>query len=244
MGEDVKKIILTIVLFLGFTGVATGSSLNGDYNGNPIVLVKVNGVNIGSDVPAQVINGTTLLPLRSVAQALGATVDWDQNAYSVDVKMTSQLAVESTKQYTIDADFCVYLEHSSQYISGFSTSLDAYSKGIISDNQIYAEYLKNVNKTNEVSQKAVEVSNKSSIYSWGNINTYLKELYAINDLLVDAYKDDVAYRMALSQGQPSDVSNGLLNSYSGKAKSATDRTMKLIDGIRAEYSSDIDKAIK
>lgn len=43
---------------------------------NPIRLF-VNGVEVQSDVPPQVINGRTMIPARALAEALGARVEWD-----------------------------------------------------------------------------------------------------------------------------------------------------------------------
>ncbi|MED0756896.1 stalk domain-containing protein [Aneurinibacillus thermoaerophilus] len=60
------------------SGVLTGAVL---FSGialaaNPIKLI-VNGQQINSDVPPQVINGRTMIPARPLAEALGATVEWD-----------------------------------------------------------------------------------------------------------------------------------------------------------------------
>lgn len=49
---------------------------------NPIKLV-VNGKEVKSDVPPQVINGRTLVPARPLAEALGAKVEWDDANRSV-----------------------------------------------------------------------------------------------------------------------------------------------------------------
>ncbi len=42
--------------------------------------VSVNGKLVQSDVPPVVENGTTYLPLRAAAEALGATVEWNASA--------------------------------------------------------------------------------------------------------------------------------------------------------------------
>jgi hypothetical protein len=47
------------------------------------IKIFVNGKEIGSDVPPQIVEGRTLVPLRTVAEALGAQVEWDQNTRSV-----------------------------------------------------------------------------------------------------------------------------------------------------------------
>ena len=40
------------------------------------ITVKVNGAVLESDVPAQLVNDRTMLPMRAVFEALGATVTW------------------------------------------------------------------------------------------------------------------------------------------------------------------------
>lgn len=43
----------------------------------------VNGVSISMDVPAEITSGRTMLPFRFIAQALGATVGWDEATQTV-----------------------------------------------------------------------------------------------------------------------------------------------------------------
>ncbi len=58
-------------------------------DGKEIVLqlgnkfATINGANVELDVAAKVINGSTLVPTRFVAESLGAKVDWDGNTRSV-----------------------------------------------------------------------------------------------------------------------------------------------------------------
>ncbi|MCZ8522663.1 MULTISPECIES: GDSL-type esterase/lipase family protein [Paenibacillus] len=84
-----KKVSLMAVGILVFAaGVASGAGMNGDYKGNPIVKVTVNGKEVVSEVPAQIIDGTTMLPLRAISQALGAEqskIQWKPGTYSVDM---------------------------------------------------------------------------------------------------------------------------------------------------------------
>ncbi len=42
-----------------------------------VIRLFVNGKEIKADVPPQIIRGTTMVPLRAVAEALGANVAWD-----------------------------------------------------------------------------------------------------------------------------------------------------------------------
>ncbi|AFH59817.1 GDSL-type esterase/lipase family protein [Paenibacillus caseinilyticus] len=84
-----KKISLIAAGILLFTaGVASGSSINGDYKGNPIVKLTVNGKEVVSEIPAQIIDGTTMLPLRAISEALGAEqskISWKPGTYAVDL---------------------------------------------------------------------------------------------------------------------------------------------------------------
>lgn len=54
----------------------------------PIKLI-VNGKEIQSDVPPQVINGRTMVPVRFIVEAMGAKVEWDEANNAVIV--TSQI---------------------------------------------------------------------------------------------------------------------------------------------------------
>jgi serine protease Do len=83
-----KKIIITAIMFLCFAGVVSASSLNGDYKGNPIVLVKSNGKTLTDEVPAQIIDGKAMVPL-TMLRNLGFDVTWNQNEYSVSVESAS-----------------------------------------------------------------------------------------------------------------------------------------------------------
>lgn len=78
-----KKVALLSSIMMLFAGVAIGSSINGNYNGNPIVKVFVNGNEVKSEVPAMIYEGSTVLPLRAVSESLGLTAQWDPVSYSV-----------------------------------------------------------------------------------------------------------------------------------------------------------------
>jgi hypothetical protein len=85
-----KKIILVAIMFLLFAGVVSASSINGDYKGNPIVKVMSNGKQLQSDeVPAMIYDGHTVVPI-SLLRQIGVSVNWNADAYSVDVKLPQQ----------------------------------------------------------------------------------------------------------------------------------------------------------
>jgi len=74
-----RKLSLLIALFL-LLGATYANSAGGQF-----VKVFVNGKQVQS---GQIIDGSTMLPLRAIAEALGARVDWDQATYSA--KITTQ----------------------------------------------------------------------------------------------------------------------------------------------------------
>lgn len=88
-----KKFVLVAIMFLLFAGVVNASSINGDYKGNPIVNVKVNFKTVNSEVPAMIIDGVTMVPLRAVTESMGGNVFWDEKTYTVNI-ITSNPKVE------------------------------------------------------------------------------------------------------------------------------------------------------
>lgn len=60
---------------------------------NSTVRLFVNGREIHSDVPPQIIDGRTLVPARALAEALGATVGWDAEARAVVITSEAKEAV-------------------------------------------------------------------------------------------------------------------------------------------------------
>lgn len=56
---------------------------------------KVNNVNQTLDVPARIIGGRTMIPLRFVSQNLGTTVNWDPKTYTVTIEVPVNLNNEA-----------------------------------------------------------------------------------------------------------------------------------------------------
>ncbi|WP_258217949.1 DL-endopeptidase inhibitor IseA family protein [Paenibacillus radicis (ex Xue et al. 2023)] len=90
-----SKELITIKLNMKsfVSGIMVGSVLFSgiSYAGPGIVKLMVNGVEIKSEVPAQIIDGSTLVPARALAEALGAKVSWDAAHQLVIVEKQSHL---------------------------------------------------------------------------------------------------------------------------------------------------------
>lgn len=93
---------LAAVLILALTGTVFGA-LNNTYAGHPVAKVLINGTEINDDVPAVVINGRVMVPLRVVSEALGAEVEWDEANYTANITTTEVLAAEQDAQDAQDA---------------------------------------------------------------------------------------------------------------------------------------------
>ncbi len=77
-------VIILLVTFVCFFVSTSSSSSN--------ISMYVDGVRVYSDVPPQIIDDRTMVPIRFIAEALKADVDYDQASSSVLI--TSSVATE------------------------------------------------------------------------------------------------------------------------------------------------------
>lgn len=150
-----KKIILVIVMLVLLATIANAASVNGDFEGNPIIKMKSNGkiLPVG-DVPAILYNGRTMIPIYMLSQ-LGITVTWDQKTNSVDV-------VTDTSNDSVDI------------LKDYSTAMDIYrSLGMFGDraNQI-REMLSIVNQIIDIDNRDIRTAE-----SLKSVHDFLNGLY-------------------------------------------------------------------
>ncbi|WP_438446673.1 stalk domain-containing protein [Gorillibacterium sp. sgz5001074] len=78
--------VLTLVLCLVAGGAAVADSRWGNFEGYSKVRVNVNGSTMSTDgVPAFMVKGSTVLPLRQVADAFHAIVKWDEGSQTANI---------------------------------------------------------------------------------------------------------------------------------------------------------------
>jgi hypothetical protein len=128
-----RKIIISSCIFLLMAGSVTASSLNGTYKGNPIVKVSVNGKEVSGAVPGIVVDGTTLVPLKVVADAFGATTKWNPTTFSVDVSGVSANRVLKLKERSAISRFYAQLMQTSGYLRSNTQALDTMFCSIFYD---------------------------------------------------------------------------------------------------------------
>ena len=104
------------------------------------ISVKLDGKTISFDVPPQIINDRTMVPLRAVFEALGASVDWDSGTRTVvsekdGIKIS--LTIDSSVMYvngnavTLDSPACVIDDRTLVPIRAIS---EAYNANVEWDN--------------------------------------------------------------------------------------------------------------
>lgn len=99
-----KRTAVLLVLMAVLTVVLTGTAYAngwrwGAYKGLQVVKVYVNGSEVSLDVPAVVMDGRTLVPVRFVSEALGARVDWYDAGQEVFVYAEEKTATGNTDRY-------------------------------------------------------------------------------------------------------------------------------------------------
>lgn len=91
----IKKITsLILILSLLFAFSSFTASANND------IKVLLDGKPITFDVPPQIINGRTLVPMRAIFEALGAQVEWDENSKTIGAFKDSTIIIMTINQGT------------------------------------------------------------------------------------------------------------------------------------------------
>ena len=79
-----RSVLLAVLTLFLLSTLAFAATRWGTYSGLPVARVMLNGQVLSFDVPAVILDGRTLVPLRFVSEALGAQVAWDEaNATAV-----------------------------------------------------------------------------------------------------------------------------------------------------------------
>lgn len=102
MSRVAKILVILFICTVAFVAGAYASE-RGAYQGFPIAKVLVNGLEVTCDVPAIVVDGRTLVPLRIVAEALGVEVDWNSSNKTVYINSvgSAEDVVDDEKVYGV-----------------------------------------------------------------------------------------------------------------------------------------------
>ena len=81
--KKIISILISTIVILSSIGVSAAESVTVTLNGNPIEF----------DVPAQIINDRTMVPMRKIFESLGATVDWVEQQQGIIATKDSKIIV-------------------------------------------------------------------------------------------------------------------------------------------------------
>ena len=104
--KSIKKTLCLFLTILMMVSAITPVMASND------IKVEIDGHQIAFDVPPQLINDRTMVPLRAIFEALGATVDWDNDTQTVT----------STKDSTT---ISLTINNPIMYVNGASVTLDS-----------------------------------------------------------------------------------------------------------------------
>lgn len=99
-----RKILLIVVVSFMIMGVVSAASLWGNYKGNQIIRLTVDGVPVKvSDAPAVSMDGRTMIPIYLLQQA-GIQYTWDQKKQTVNISPQIQEVSSEFKISDISRD--------------------------------------------------------------------------------------------------------------------------------------------
>lgn len=81
--KKIISIITAVIVMLSAVGVLAEQIVTVTLNGNPIEF----------DVPAQIIEDRTMVPMRKIFESLGATVDWIEEQQGIVATKDSKIIV-------------------------------------------------------------------------------------------------------------------------------------------------------
>lgn len=82
------------------------------------ISIIVNGSPISSDVPPQIINGYTMVPVRVISEALGASVSWDSSTQTVSLLDNGIHIAMTINGFTLENNSPITLDDPAQIING------------------------------------------------------------------------------------------------------------------------------
>ena len=114
-----KKVFLSIVFVVTII-ISMSVSV---YASEQEVKVNVDGITVLFDVPPQIINGRTMVPIRAIFEALGANVEWDNSTSTANASI---------------GDYNVSLTLNQDYIVADSEKIQMDTQAIMINNRILA----------------------------------------------------------------------------------------------------------
>ena len=144
------------------------------------------------DVPAQIVEGRTLVPVRFIAESLGAKVDWDGDTSTVIITVaeaTADTPVENVDLYAAAAeyytqlhDFALGMQREINSAAGFD-----YDPAIIRESMDHFSALRGTFEAFEQASAFSRLSGNAQFADFvSNVNALKTHIYAANSLAGEA----------------------------------------------------------
>lgn len=206
--------------------------------------LEVNGAKIPIDVPAQVVNGTMMLPLRAVGEATGLEVNWDSENKTVslvsNIDNTEATTEETTEKTT---------EEETEAVTKKAEKNDAKKSSNVADDEL--EVLRSAARC-YVTFCSVEAMLGSLSYA-ENYNAYkisgsLEYSYSINeliDIVDDAINECNRYKKVALNIKTGDIDKNVVKKFVALIDSCIDDYEFLRDSFATTKYDDLsDKQYK
>jgi hypothetical protein len=163
-----KRFISGIVVgvFLTATTLVFASS--------PVKLL-VNGQEVYSDVPPQIIDGRTMIPARPLAEALGAAVTWNEAAQTVNVFKSSQ---QFSEPQPINYTGQIEIIGSSEFKADIAKALDILKNKAPDDYRLVSGFIYVIDTGDQEGLAIAEVDPFGSAHFNQNKYSYYKKIFS------------------------------------------------------------------
>ncbi|WP_187274146.1 stalk domain-containing protein [Paenibacillus sp. N3.4] len=109
---------------------------------NPSMPVTLDGNKLDLDKPVAIIDGNSYLPLKSIGQALGKEVNWNEQTNSIELKSTTTSTISNKKKNAIDEKiYYKYMDVYSKYPVTFQKHNSDSSAVIIVNEKEYQVHI-------------------------------------------------------------------------------------------------------
>lgn len=157
----------------------------------------LNGSRVAIDVPAQIMNGSTMLPLRAIADATGSQVYWDAETKTVTILEDKEATAPEGKVTNMTLEEAAYIKAYSEVFETYnpialnfvSFTTELSQKGVSSKSEL-AELKAQALVLNQASVKAKStVASLSTPARFNDLSkkttNYIQSLEDLTNLLVD-----------------------------------------------------------
>lgn len=219
------------------------------------VLYK-NGVPITLDVPAQLIKGYTMVPVRAVAEAFDADVKWNNETKTVYITTKGNTyTLDTIPQITYDEYAANFADYNGMYIDSFTHSTNEDGSGKVKFDVYNTQYIYGVVEiyypNGNLKDVAIidKMSNPTSIKgaTIDNVGKLVKDLWngtALTYRQESGYSKKTSVNIDIPKGGYIKITNDMMESFIGSVINLADiafsakKTYSALSGFSSDTSKD------